>query len=122
MSYENTAGLGVNNHYGPRNTSGVAAGAQGNDVYRTASYTVEDGLVIAGVVPANAIITNYHEFDLTGTATAVTVGGANVKLADGTKANQVVSATGGAITVTGTMSAGKIMVEFITVGDSAVQP
>lgn len=117
MSYENSAGLGVNNHYGARNPATTTAGAGGNDTYRTASYTVEDGLVIAGVVPANSIVTKYHTFDVVGAVGAVSVGATQVA-ADGTVAGDVNTAASGQISIAGTLTSGKLLVEFFTVGDS----
>ena len=115
MSYENSAGLGVTNHYGGRKVFSAAGGNGGNDVYRTASYVVEDGLTQAGVLPAGATVTEYHTIDTTGTITAVTVGGSSVTGADGTKANNVV-VSGGPIVATG-ITGGKILLTYYTGGD-----
>lgn len=114
MSYENSAGLGVNNHYGERNVFSAAGGNGGNDVYRTASYVVEDGLVQAGVLPAGAIVNGYDASNATGTITAVTVGGSSVTGASTT----AVTVTGGPIVATG-ITGGKILLTFYTGGDLA---
>lgn len=114
MSYENTAGLGVNNHYGPRASAATAGGNAGNDIKRTSAYTIEDGFVVTGYVPANALVTGYYTFDLTGTVTAATVGGVDV-----TGASTTAVEASGVLAVTG-ITAGKVLVEYILLGDSVV--
>lgn len=114
MSYENTAGLGVNNHYGPRASAATAGGNAGNDIKRTSAYTIEDGFEVTGYVPANAIITGYHTFDLTGAVTAATVGGVSV-----TGASTTAVFASGELVVTG-ITAGKVLVEYLLLGDNAV--
>jgi hypothetical protein len=111
MSYENSAGLGVSNHYGARATS-VAGSANGNDIYRQASYAVNGDLVQAGVIPSNAVVTDWHTLD-TGAPSALSVGGVDVLLADGVAANAIPAS--GLIEATGVADGGKVIIEFYTI-------
>jgi hypothetical protein len=108
MSYENSAGLGVSNHYGARNLS-QSGGARGNDLYRTAEYTVDGDLVVAGVVPAGSVVVDVHTID-SAAPSAITVGGVSVAAADGTPATEVIA--NGIVAVTGLDDGGKVIIEY----------
>jgi hypothetical protein len=112
MSFENSAGLGVSNHYGPRNVGGFDA------VKKTSGLTYEavinfdgDDLPLKLVVPAGAIVTNVKDDFATGTASVATVGAVDISAADGTTATRVPVTLGGDLTVTGP-TAGSVIVEY----------
>lgn len=84
MSYENTAGLGVNNQYGVRNTGG-STGKVDDDVIQFASFDFTAESLIGGFVPPLVIPKGAHflryilrvdeVFTLTGTSPTVIFGG-----------------------------------------------
>jgi hypothetical protein len=51
MSYENTAGIQVNNQYGPRNTGGAIGLEQTQDSVMTFSYDLTGEMLNSGFVP-----------------------------------------------------------------------
>jgi hypothetical protein len=86
MSYESNTGLGVNNHYGPRelgNSAGIV-GTQGREVELSIDLNedvVSNGspLLVDFTIPAGSIIENVYlevteAFDLGGTTPAIEVG------------------------------------------------
>lgn len=107
MPYENSAGLGVNNFYGPR----VAGGAQGPDVssgvlnqfvwFFNSTALINNRFPI----PAGSLI-----LDVTRPAgvTAITVGGTAVQAA--TWAVPIVA--GGAVAVTGAVTGDKVVITY----------
>lgn len=72
MSFENTAGLGVSNHYGPRNqkgTLGVQTTQDGRKIYSIdveGPYTLENEVIL----PVGAVVEN---IDTTQTAAVTTL-------------------------------------------------
>lgn len=83
MSYENSAGLGVHNHYGPRETGG------GQGVFKTEGYLYEYVIDFDGE-RLNFDFVNYpdgiwvYEVDTkfaVGTLGTLTIGGTNIKAA-----------------------------------------
>lgn len=114
MSYENSAGLNVSNHYGARSTS-LSGAARGNDIYRQAAYAVDGDLEQAGVLPAGSIVTNIHTVDAGGSVGAISVGAVDVSAANGVETNNVSTPVGGQISVAGTVAdGGLVILEFIT--------
>ena len=84
MAYENTAGLGVNNQYGVRNTGG-ALGLQDHDglisqlAFELTGEMLNSGFIPPVVVPKGALFTRYflrvdQAFALTGTTPALSIG------------------------------------------------
>lgn len=115
MSYENSAGLGVSNHYGARDLS-VAGSARGNDIYRQAGYAKDGDLVQAGVLPEGSIVTNIHTVDAGASVGTISVGAVDVSAADGVEVNNVATPLGGQISIAGTIDdGGKIILEYITI-------
>ena len=112
MSFENSAGLGVSNHYGARNVGGF----QG--VKKTGGLNYEavlnyDGDILPEkvVIPAGAVVTNIKKNFATGAVSAATVGAVSIASATGTTATRVEVPLGGDLTVTGP-TAGTIVVEY----------
>lgn len=115
MSYENSAGLGVSNHYGARTLS-LSGAARGNDIYRQAGYAKDGDLVQAGVLPEGSIVTNIHTVDAGASFGAISVGAVDVSAANGVEANNVTVFGGGQISIAGTIDdGGKIILEYITI-------
>jgi len=51
MSYENTAGIGVNNQYGPRNTGGALGVEHSQDSVMTFTYDLTGEMLNSGFTP-----------------------------------------------------------------------
>ena len=110
MSYEDSAGLNVNNHYGSRDSGGT----QG--VYKTEGYEGEftynlDGDNLNVLFPRNVEVIGVDETFVTGNVTALTVGGVDVIGATEAAPVGIVPANTGVLTQTGG-SAGYIVVKF----------
>ena len=84
MSYENTAGLGVNNQYGTRRTGGANSRVD-DDIIQFASFDFTDESLIGTFMPPNFIPKGAHflryvlrvdeAFTMTGTSPTVIFGG-----------------------------------------------
>lgn len=112
MSFENSAGLGVSNHYGARNVGGF------DGVKKTSGLTYEavinfdgDDLPLKKTVPAGAVVTHINDKFATGAVSAATVGAVDVSGADGAEANYVATPLGGDLTVAGP-TAGSVIVKY----------
>jgi hypothetical protein len=103
MSLENSAGLGVNNYYGPRVTEdGVQAGAiktEGVENELVLFITDENYASVTGSIPAGAIIT--EAFAVVTEAFAFT-GGTSPTMDIGTDTSEATNGTGLDLTSTGT--------------------
>lgn len=85
MGFENKAGLGVNNHYGVRDTGGTAGVEHSKDAIHNLSVyftgeSVSDGFLPPVVIPKGAhflryVLTVDEAFVLGGTTPTITVGG-----------------------------------------------
>lgn len=112
MAFENSAGLNVSNHYGPR----ASGGTQG--VYKTEGYYNEfvwnlDGDNLPVVFPRNVEVIGVDETFVTGDVTALTIGGVSVLLATEAAPVAVVSANTGVLAQTGG-TAGYIVIRYKT--------
>lgn len=86
MGYENTAGLGVNNQYGPRNTGGAAGLERGQNSVNRLSISITGEMLNSGFVTPQSIpkyasfksahITVHEAFVVTGTTPTILVGAA----------------------------------------------
>jgi hypothetical protein len=110
MPFSNTAGLGVNNHYGPRDSGGVKG------VFKTVGYESEfvwdlskTGLPVK--FPTNVEVTGVDLTFVTGTVTALTIGGVAVLAASLAAPVGVVTANTGVLVKTGG-TAGTIVIRF----------
>lgn len=112
MGYENSAGLGVSNYYGPRDSGGT----QG--VYKTEGYYNEfvwNLDTAAGLVkfPNNVEVIGVDETFVTGDVTALTIGGVAVIAATEAAPVAIVSANTGVLAKTGG-TAGYIVIRYKT--------
>jgi hypothetical protein len=110
MAFENSAGLGVNNYYGPRDSGGT----QG--VYNTMGYDAEFVWDIAAGLPVkfptNVEVTGVDLTFNTGTAvTALTIGGVAVIAATEAAPVGIVTANTGVLAKTGG-TAGTIIIRY----------
>jgi hypothetical protein len=119
MAYENSAGLNVHNHYGPRTTGGV----QG--VFKTEGYRNE--YVIDGASQGliylhprgDGVWVNGHDFTFAvGTVTSITIGGVEVIGATEAAPIRLFKENTGEVVVTG-LTGGKVITYYKNVaGDS----
>lgn len=110
MSFEDSAGLNVNNHYGPRDSGGT----QG--IYKTEGYEAEfaynlDGENLDVLFPRNVEVVSVDETFVTGNVTALTVGGVDVIAATEAAPVAIAPANSGVLAQTGG-SAGYIVVKY----------
>lgn len=112
MGYENSAGLSVHNHYGPRVASGVRGVEPADGVERKLIVKIDPAVALDDqfVIPAGAIVTG-----VTGpvAVTAVSVGGTAVKAA--TEAEPVAVTTAGAPVITGGAKGDVVIIKYIHV-------
>lgn len=123
MPYEASTGLGVTNHYGPRDT-GNQEGVIKTEGAKNQAVVNFDGEAFDFKVkiPAGAVVTNIITAFATGAITAATVGLVDISGAgqiDATVAGNTTPATvsvplGGLLTVTGP-TAGEVIVEYMHV-------
>ena len=86
MGYENTAGLGVNNQYGPRNTGGAAGLEHGKNSLNRVSISLTGEMLNSGFITPQSVpkyasfqsahITVHEAFVITGTTPTILVGAA----------------------------------------------
>jgi len=112
MGYEANTGLGVYNHYGPRDSGGT----QG--VYKTEGYYNEfvynlDRTAIGVEFPRNVEVIAVDETFVTGNVTALTIGGVDVIAATEAAPVAIVAANTGVIVQTGG-TAGYIVIRYKT--------
>jgi len=115
MGFESNTGLGVNNHYGARNTGGFKGGeapSAGAEKEISVNFDGDDtGVKVQ--VPEGAIVTEIVDF-FTGTIGAATVGAQDISAADGAAANYVTVTTTADLTITGP-TAGTAVVKYLYV-------
>lgn len=112
MAFETTSGLGVNNHYGPRDSGGTRG------IYKTEGYYNEfvinlDRAALPVKFPVNVEVVGVDETFVTGNVTALTIGGVDVIAATDAAPVAVVTANTGVIAQTGG-TAGYIIVKYKT--------
>lgn len=116
MGFESNTGLGVNNHYGARNTGGFKGGeapSAGAEKEISVNFDGDDtGVKVK--VPAGAIVTEIVDFSLTGTISAATVGAQDISAANGAVANYVTVSATADLTITGP-TAGTAVVKYLYV-------
>ena len=109
MPFENKAGLGVNNQYGPRRAGGGSGFEPADGVERKFVWfydSLASGLLDRNVVPAGAVVTGVTK---PANVTAVTVGGVSV-----TAATEVAPVkTAGAIVVTGAVTGDVVIIKYL---------
>lgn len=114
MTYEANTGLGVNNHYGPRETGGTEG------IVRTAGVENEfmqdldgDGLSFGfPVTDGSAYVTEADVSLAGGTITAITIGGVDVIGATEEAPVQVPADNTGVVVLTGGDGTGKYLIRF----------
>ncbi len=116
MGYENTAGLGVNNHYGPRASGGTEGVAKTEGVNNEFVKDLDEaGLAFGFPVPSATQGSNWvTECDISqaaGTVTAQTIGGVDISGATPEAPVEIDSTNTGVIAMTGS-TGGLVLIKF----------
>ena len=110
MPYQNSAGIGVTNHYGARGTGSVEGVTKTEGAKNQAVINFDgENFPLRSYVPAGATVTGVITTFATGTVSAATVGAVSVA---GASTTAVKVPLGGLLTVTGP-SAGYVIVEYL---------
>ena len=117
MSFENSAGLGVNNHYGPRAVGGEEGNIKTEGAYNEYSINVDsDQLAFGFPVLQGVVVTEVIDNFATGAITTLTIGGVDISGADGTQSNYVdVAGTNTGAVVLAGPTAGTIVIRYLRV-------
>lgn len=115
MPYESNTGLGVNNHYGPRDTGGTEGVTRTEGVQKEWTKDLAAGLSFGFPSPktgdASVWVTSCDISQLTGTVTAQTVGGVDISSATQEAPVEIVAANTGVVVLTGA-TAGKVLITY----------
>ena len=117
MGFENSAGLGVNNHYGPRVSGGTEGivGTLGVDNEFVSGAVDGSGLAFGFPVPletqSSYWVTEVDVSQVTGTVSAQTIGGVDVSGATPEAPVEVDYTNTGVIVLTGG-TGGKVLIKF----------
>ena len=115
MAYEDTSGLNVNNHYGPRRSGGTQGVERTAGAGKEASVNFDgDALDFKGEIPAGAVVTEVVSDFATGAVATAVVGAVSIAAADGSAATYVDVPLGGSLVVTGP-TAGSVIVKYLNV-------
>jgi hypothetical protein len=112
MSFENSAGLDVSNHYGPRAVGGNQGVIGTEGMKNEAAVNFDSDQLVKVEIPVGSVITQIVEEFSTGAVTAATVGAVDVAAATGAEAAYVATPLGGELTITGP-TAGTVHVYYI---------
>lgn len=116
MGYENSAGLGVSNHFGPRSSGGTEGVTRTEGVMNEFVQGLDaSGLSFGFPTPLATQSSNWvTEVDIsqvTGTVTAQTIGGVDVSGATPEAPVEIDSANTGVVALTGS-TGGKVLIKF----------
>lgn len=116
MAYEDSAGLNVNNHYGPRTTGGTEGVTNTSGVYNEYVKDLDEtGLAFGFPSPAtgkpSVWVVLADDAEAEGTVTAITVGGVNVTAATEAAPVEIPAGNSGVVVATGA-TGGNIMIKF----------
>lgn len=119
MAYENSAGLGVNNQYGPRKTGGEQGVNLTDGAYN--EYVISlplSGLKYKFPVRGNVKVVGVDVTFATGTVSALTIGGVAVLAATAAAPVALAGSNTGVVAQTGG-TAGTVIVKFANVSGDA---
>lgn len=116
MSYEDSAGLNVNNHYGPRTSGGTEGVTRTAGVYNEFMQDLDgDGLAFGFPVPREGRpsywVTSVDTSQVEGTVTAETIGGVDVSGATPEAPVEIDYENTGVIALTGS-TGGQVLIEY----------
>ena len=116
MSFENSAGLGVVNHYGPRAVGGTEGVVKTEGVMNEFMEDLDSPQIDFGFpkVDGKAYVTEVDTTLLGGTVTAITIGGVDVTSATPEAPVQIPDGNTGVIVFTGGNGTGKALIKYKT--------
>lgn len=128
MGFENSAGLGVNNHYGPRTVGGSKGELPSAGAVKELEFNFDDVatrgelLVNPELKLGDVVLEVVTKFATVGTLVA-TAGGnnQNIALADGSAATYVTVDADGPVLVSG-VTAGSVIVRYMSVAQDCPLP
>lgn len=106
MAYEDSAGLNVNNHYGPRNSGGTEGVTKTEGVMNEFAKDLDStglsfGFPVPGTGKPSLYVTEVDISQVTGTVTAQTIGGVDVSGATPEAPVEIAPGNTGVIVLTG---------------------
>ena len=112
--YESTSGLGVKNHYGPREVGGTAGVAGTSGVENEFLVDYDNANIDASfpVTDGKAYVIEVDQSLLGGSVTDIKIGGVDVDTATPEAPVQIPAGNTGAIVATGGDGTGKLLVKF----------
>lgn len=112
--YEDSAGLGVNNHYGARETGGSEGVSRTEGVSNEFFQDLDNASLDFGfpVTNGSAYITEADVSLAGGTITAITIGGVDVTAATPEAPVQIPAANTGVVALTGGDGTGKYLISY----------
>lgn len=116
MAYEDTAGLNVNNHYGPRGSGGTEGVTRTEGVSNEFVQDLDDaGLSFGFPVPftgkPSLWVTECDVSQATGTVTAQTIGGVDISSATSEAPVEIAAGNSGVVAITGA-TGGSVLIKF----------
>ena len=116
MGYEANTGLGVNNHYGPRDTGGTEGIVKSEGVDNEFMQDLDEtGLSFGFPVPLatqeSYFVTEVDTSQVTGTVTAETIGGVDVSSATPEAPVEIDDTNTGVVVLTGS-TGGKVLIKY----------
>lgn len=114
MSFENSAGLGVANHYGARKVGGTEGVVKTAGVVQEFMEDLDSERIGYGfpVVNGQAYVTEVDTTLLGGSVSAITIGGVDVTAATPEAPVQIPDGNSGVIAYTGGDGTGKALIKF----------
>jgi hypothetical protein len=112
MSFENTAGIDVSNHYGVRTTGGTDGNIKTEGTYNEYVYDLSsEKLSFPFPVLAGVKVVGVDKSYATGSVTAIAIGGVSVNSASDASPVDIASSNTGVITKTGG-TGGKLIIKY----------
>lgn len=111
MGFENSAGLGVNNHYGPRDSGGTEGNIKTEGLYNEYSVELVGTLAFPFPVLEGVKVVGVDKTYATGTVTAVSLGGVSINAASEASPVTIADTNTGVFAQTGG-TAGKLVIKY----------
>lgn len=116
MAFENSAGLGVNNHFGARSSGGTEGvvkteGVVNEFVKDLTGESLDFGFPVPATGQASAFVTEVDISQVTGTVTVQTIGGVDVSAATPEAPVEIAAGNTGVIVLTGA-TGGTVLIKY----------
>lgn len=113
MSFEDSAGLNVSNHYGPRDTGGTEGNVKTEGVIKEFMQDLDASGLAFGfpVATKNVYVIESDVSQVTGTVSAELIGGVNIAAATPEVPVEILTSNTGIVTLTGA-TGGKVLIRY----------